>query len=61
MLFWVNGHGYHEFYYGSFVIVHIAVVWSGEYGDDCWEFIETIPLVHLKPLNLRFMGPNNRY
>lgn len=53
--------GYHEFYYGSFVIVHIAVVWSGEYGDDCWEFIETIPLVHLKPLNLRFMGPNNRY
>ena len=47
---------YLKFDDGSFVVVHIAVVWSGEYGDYHWELRRTVPLMHLVAIELCLVG-----
>ena len=61
---WENCSGlsyfYLEFYDRPFVVVEITVIGSWEDGDDCWKFLGTRPFVHLEPLSLSLMSPDNR-
>ena len=59
MLFWVRRE-YVEADDGSFVVVGVAVVGGGEYGDDQREVVALVPLVHLVPVELRLVRPDNR-
>jgi hypothetical protein len=50
---------YIEFDNGTFVIVNITIIRSGEDGNDYWEFACAIPSVHFVAFDLGFMSTND--
>jgi hypothetical protein len=44
-----------ELYYGSFVVIYVAIVRGTKYGDDSREFLGPVPFMHLVPIELRLM------
>lgn len=59
VLFWVRAEGYLEFDDCCLVIVEVAVVGSGEDGDDCRELLLAAPVVHLESIGLRLVGSDD--
>ena len=45
-----------ELYYGTLVIIYVAVVRGAEYGDNSGEFLCTVPFMHLVPVKLGLVG-----
>jgi hypothetical protein len=43
----------------ALVVVEVAVVGGGEDGDDCGELLCARPLIHLEPLGLRLVRPDD--
>ena len=51
---------YLKFYDCGFVVIEIAVIRSGEEGNDCWKFLRSGPFIHLESLGLSLMRPDYR-
>ena len=49
-----------EFQDRAFVVIHVAVVRSGEYCDHGWEFALAVPVVHLVSFELGFVSAQHR-
>lgn len=45
---------------GSFVVVHVAIIWGAEDGYHHGELLASIPAMHLVALKLSFVGSNDR-